>query len=468
MLIRNSMIYVAARTLAGVFSIVTTALLTRLLDPSQYGVYGLALVIMTITSNVCFLWLGLAFTRFGQSQQDLSKTISTIVCLFASVILLTGTLALLILASGVLSQYIQPFLIGTVLAWSLAWFELAAVFEIITFHAFRYLSMNVARAILVFILAVGAAWITHDPISTAVGTALGMLGGSLLGRFPGHYVKRWNLDRSFATKVLVFGLPFTVSMTMDSLLHGGPRIIIETLDSSAALGHYTAAYLLVTNTLIIIGAGISSAGYSLALRIGESGDSLAMRRQLLANGELLLAVMAPAALGLALTGKGLAATLAGPQFSEVAQLAPWMAAGAFVATLRANFLDLAFQLSHKTHMQIWVSALGAAIAIGLSLYLVPRTGALGAAIAVTTGFAFAFCLAFIIGRRVFPLPLPLESAVRVLGCCIVMAALVRAVPGATPISFLIQIIVGVLGYGAAAFALNLLNVRTTTLALFAR
>lgn len=465
MLIQHSMIYVAARVLSGVFSIATTALLTRTLNPSQYGIYGLALVFMTFTSNVCFVWLGMAFTRFGQIPQDRSKVISTIVCIFGVVVIVTAAMALLAYATGALSQFILPFLMGILLAWSLAWFELTAGFEIITFRPLRYLAMNVARAILVFVFALGAAWATHDPILTAVGTALGMIGGSLIGRFPGKFPKWHNFDRSFAIKVLVFGLPITISMTMEALLHGTPRIIIQTLDSSAALGHYTAAYLLVTNTLTIIGAGISSAGYSSALRAAESGDQSEMRRQLLSQGALLLAVITPAALGLALTAKGLA-TLVGPQFGEVARLTPWMAVGAGVAAFRANFLDLAFQLSHKTHLQIWVSGFGAAIAIGLSLYLVPRSGALGAAMAVMTACIFSCGLAWLIGRKVFPLPFPLASALRVLACCVFMALMVRAVPAETPASFAAQVFVGVLSYGAAAFALNLLNVRTNTLALF--
>jgi O-antigen/teichoic acid export membrane protein len=469
MLIRHSMVYVVARLLAGVFSIATTALLTRILDPSQYGIYGLALVIGTLGFNICFVWLGLAFTRFGQAPRDRAKSISTIVGLFAAAVILTGALALaLVLVSDALSPYMLPFLVGIALTWALAWFELTATFEIITFQPLRNLGMNVGRAILVFIFAGAAAWITQDPIATTLATALGMIGGSLIGRFPLKEVKWQYFDRAFAVSILLFGLPFIVSMTMEALVQGAPRIMIQTLDSSAALGHYTAAYLLVTNTLTVLGAGISSAGYSLAVRAAESGDAPTMRRQLLSNGELLFAVTAPAALGLALTADGLATTVVGPQFGEIAPLIPWMAFGAFVAALRANFLDHAFQLSRTSHLQIWVSGLGAAIAIGLSIYLIPRTGALGAAVAVAVACTFSFLLALVLGKRVFSLPLPLGSVLRVLACCAFMAILVRAVPGGTPILLAAQILIGILGYSIAALTLNLLHLRTSVLALLAR
>jgi O-antigen/teichoic acid export membrane protein len=145
-----------------------------------------------------------------------------------------------------------------------------------------------------------------------------------------------------------------------------------------------------------------------------------------------------------------------------------MAAGAFFAAWRANYLDLAFQLSHKTHLQIWVSGVGAVIANGLSIYLVPIMSALGATIAVTTAFAFTCGLALVLGRRVFPLPMPLESAARVLACCVFMALMVRTVPANTPTSFILQVVIGILSYGLGAFALNLLNIRANALAMLAR
>ena len=50
MLIRNSAIYMVAKLLPGLFGLATTAALTRLLDPHEYGLYGLALVVMTLGS----------------------------------------------------------------------------------------------------------------------------------------------------------------------------------------------------------------------------------------------------------------------------------------------------------------------------------------------------------------------------------------------------------------------------------
>ena len=48
MLVGHSITYVGARLLSGSLGLTTTILLTHLLTPSEYGVYGLALTVMTL------------------------------------------------------------------------------------------------------------------------------------------------------------------------------------------------------------------------------------------------------------------------------------------------------------------------------------------------------------------------------------------------------------------------------------
>ncbi len=91
MLIRNSAIYMVAKLLPGLFGLATTAALTRLLDPHEYGLYGLALVTMMLGSSILFDWLGLSFLRFYQSRRDDPNLVSTFICMF--VVLVTVSAA---------------------------------------------------------------------------------------------------------------------------------------------------------------------------------------------------------------------------------------------------------------------------------------------------------------------------------------------------------------------------------------
>jgi O-antigen/teichoic acid export membrane protein len=78
MLIKNSAIYMVATLLPGLFSLATTAALTRLLDPHEYGLYGLALVVMTLGSSVMFDWLGVSFIRFYQAKREDPRLVANV------------------------------------------------------------------------------------------------------------------------------------------------------------------------------------------------------------------------------------------------------------------------------------------------------------------------------------------------------------------------------------------------------
>jgi O-antigen/teichoic acid export membrane protein len=333
-------------------------------------------------------------------------------------------------------------------------------FEIANFRPARYLAMNLGRGLFIIVGAGTAAWTTHSPIWTAIGTAIGTGLAAVLGGF-----KRWKLgpahfDRDLARQVLAFGLPLAVSMAVGGLVNSGTRALLEVLDSPQALGLYTASFLLVVSTINLVAGGIVVASYQLAVRAVESGDSEAARRQLVANGTLLMAVLAPAALGMALMAHGLAATMVGPQFVEpVAMLTPWMAASAFFGGLRAHYLDHAFQLGRRPALLVTVAAGAAVVGLGLGVVLIPRFGPLGAAIASAVAMAVSCVQGWLTGRAAFPLPLPLAGFARVLLACLVMAAVVLCIPDGGLASVAARVAAGALSYAGAAVALDVLGLR---------
>jgi len=466
-LIRHSFLYVVARVLPGLLGMVTTAILTRLLDVRGYGIYGLALVIMTFVSTMGFEWLGISFVRFNEGRQQDERMVATFVHMFVAAMVLSAGLTALAWMFGLFSAGDAPvYLLGILLAWSYAWFEFSARIETANMRPLRYLGMNLGRAGFILLGATGAAWLTRDPVWTTVGTGLGMLGGAMFGSLRQHRMAPRLFDRELALKVIAFGLPMAISMTLSSVITSGTRALVQFLDSSEALGLYTAAFVLVQNSLAIMASGIAAAGYPLAVRAVESGDPARARRQLLANGTLLLAVLAPACLGMALTAEGISTTLVGPKFSAgVALITPWMAAGTFFAGFRAHYLDHAFQLGRRPSLQIWVTCVAAIVATGFSFYMIPRYGPVGAAIAVTIAMAVSCCHAAVAGRWAYPIPLPLGAASGIAISCALMAIAVHALPGRGLHGLLLQVAVGVVVYGASATAFNVLDLRSRAIEL---
>ena len=461
MLIRHSALYITAKLVPGLLGMVTTALLTRLLVPSQYGLYGLALVIMTFGSAIAFDGLGLAYLRVAQNRPDKLVAASTFVQLFLGLVALTLVAAALAWTSGLIDPPDLPIIAaGLLMTWAYAWFELVSRFHVADLRPGAYLRMNLGRAALILGGAGVAAWLTRDPVWTAIGTATGTLAGACLGGFERYRLGAAAFDRALARAALTFGLPLAASLTLGSLVGSGTRALVSSLASLEALGLYTASFVLVQNTLATVAAGIASAGFSLAVRAVDSGDKERARAQLHANASLLLAVLAPATVGLALTSHSIAAVLVGPGYVDtVAALTPWMAVGAFFAGFRAHYLDHAFQLGRRPHGQIWVTALAALVTVALAVALIPRLGPLGAALSVTAGMIVSTVYAVTAGRSAYPLPLPWDTAWRVALACTAMAACVTAVPGSGLASLILQVTLGAGAYAAAAIALDLLGAR---------
>lgn len=460
MLIRHSFLYIAAKLLPGGLGLLTTALLTRCLPPEQYGAYGVALVIMSFGSMVAFEWLGLAYLRLSPARTDQAGAIGTFTALFAA--MLSGAALLGVAAMALVPPGRQAIIAaGLMMMASYAWFEFRARFHIAGLAPLAYLRMNLARAGFILAAAGAAAWLTRDPVWTACATAAATLAGSFTG---GGSARGSGFDRGLAVQALRFGLPLAASLVLNSIMGSATRGLVGALGGIEALGLYTAAFVLVQNTLVVLSSGLASAGFSLAVHALEAGNPEAARRQLASNGALLLAVLAPAALGMALTADALAATMVGAGFrGAVASLTPLMAAGAFMGGVRSHYLDHAFQLGNRMSGQIWVTACAAIVTLGLDLLLIPRMGPLGAAIAVTTGAAVALVHAAIAGRAAFAIPLPVAQAVRVAGASAVMAACVLAVPGAGPASLAAKIGTGVLAYGVAAIAFDVIGLRAACL-----
>lgn len=461
MLIRDSVLYILARLVPGAIMVASNTVLTYLLSPANYGIYGFALVIMNLGATIGFDWLGPTFLRLYESRRQDRATVGTFIWIFVVLVAASAAVAAVIEATGIVGPNERViFYIGIGLVWVSSWFEMISRIEIADFRPLSYFFLYFGRAALMAGGAILGVWLTASPIWAAVGTFAGLLASSVLGSISRHDISLRYFDKAFAGEIVRFGAPLWLTMIFGGLMIVGTRGLVGLLGSAEALGIFTVAFTLVQNALSNVGTGIFSATLPAAVRATESGDDGSLREHLLASAQLILAIMLPASLGMALTAHGMAALFVGPEFVPgVAPLIPWLAFAALFQTFRSCYLDLGFQLARRPIGLVWVMATACGVAAGLSFLLIPRFGAVGGAIALTTALAISSVHCWLLCLKTFPMPLPFVQGGQILFCCGGLALAVLAISGDDHLAFALRVAAGAATYAALAVLINLAGAR---------
>ncbi len=180
-LLSHSLVYTGARLAAGLIGVIATAALTRLLEPEQYGIYALILVIMGLGSTVAFDWLGISFLRFYQARREDPRLMATFNAMFMALAPGTGLLfAVAWLAGLVAPRDPQIVIVGLLLVWAASWFEFVSKIALAEFRSLNYLLMSFARSGFTLVGACGGAWLTGSPIWAGLGVAAGSFAAARL------------------------------------------------------------------------------------------------------------------------------------------------------------------------------------------------------------------------------------------------------------------------------------------------
>jgi O-antigen/teichoic acid export membrane protein len=144
---------------------------------------------------------------------------------------------------------------------------------------------------------------------------------------------------------------------------------------------FTAAALVTQMPIQALAVGVGPLAHSLAVRTLEL-TSKATKSQLAQNFVILIGIVLPSAAGVVALPDNLAhLILAQFYWKSVVSLAPRLSAAAVVATIRAFYIDTAFQLANRTLLLALFTLLALVVNVTLNMWLIPSLGVLGAPIA---------------------------------------------------------------------------------------
>lgn len=411
-LARHSLIYLAGAVLVGLGNFVLVPLYARYLTPSDFGAYALIEISLLITVTITQMGLGTTYLRwYAETKPERrGEILATSVAAGLAAAALGGVLLALVMHGPLGKQWISE----NVRA---AWIFLPLV-PCRTAQAIFFSSLQAAQRPVAYVLSA----ITRLLALVAAGlwfVALhgegvrGVLNCWLVGDgacllvliafcLPGMQLR---VRKSLLGPMLTYGYPIVWSALMALLLDASGRYFLAHFQSLTEVGRYTVG-IKVTNILSMgflqpFGSAWAGAAFPIAHRPNAAITYTKIMGYALLVATLLAAMTI-------LFGPFLVRVFAGKAYAGVQNLLPWLLLPV-VFRLLEYWSSLPIYLKYKTKWLGPLATAATAFCIVLNYFLVPRLGAMGAAISWAIALAISISLMTLLGRHFYPLPFDLRT-----------------------------------------------------------
>jgi len=437
------------------------ALYTRLLDPASFGTYALCLSTSFLIGMTGFSWLRVAALRMMATidpadEPDLAATMAVGFSVAASLVAASIVAGLRLFSPALPWSTVLLTAAGAVAS---GWFELNVTLLQARLAMVAYGVLQAARATVA---------LTASLLLIAVGLkANALLGGFAAGNCAAlgalalwRPALRGSFRRDNFVRLLRFGWPSSAgSLSYFSVTF--QRYALESVAGSAAVGIFAAASDFAQQTVGLLIGTATLAGQPLAFRARDLATHDDLAAQLRNNARLVFAVGLASAAGLIALAGPITDLYFGPQFRTNAGLILALCAAVmFVSGLRANYFEQAFEITLETRPVAILTVLRIAGTVGLSLWLIPHFGAVGAALATLLAEIVALGVSIAWAARVVRIPLPLGGFAKIALATAAMICVVELVPGrSSPAGLALAVGAGVVTYAGSVAVMYARQVR---------
>jgi O-antigen/teichoic acid export membrane protein len=459
MLIKYSLLQLVGKFVPGAIGFVLVALLTRLLSPHEFGVFGLTTALVQLIVLAAFAWIGLAVMRLATGHADDPRFRASALAVF-------GTATAVIAGAGALFCF-APFASGYAAIVGTAVFG-GIVFALFDFRGAFYaaacdfvtpMALGIGRAVVASLAAIAVAYYGWGGLGVSLASSLAALCLIVFACRP--FLRPAAVDAENVRRIYAFGFPLAGGLSLIAVSSWSDRFVLDAYSGSAVVGLYAAATAIVQNTLQLAANAIGSTALPLAVLAHENDGPEGGDRQLGRNLVTLLGVLLPAAIGLCVLAPNVAQVLVGPEYRDaLVALTPLLVGAALLSGIRGNCVDHCFHLTGTTWHLFALAALMAIINLMLLALLVPPYGHIGAGIAALVTAAAGLCYGVVAARRIYRTHIPFREIGKVIGAAAVMAAVLAPLARFRGIDALaLQLTAGLGAYLAAVLAFNPLNLR---------
>ncbi|MCL4708117.1 oligosaccharide flippase family protein [bacterium] len=406
-ILKHGSIYSLGNILSKLVGFLMIPIYTRYLTPADYGVLELLTLVSVIFSMVLALRLTSGLTRYYreyEEQEDRNRLVST--ALVFTVVLAALAYALLSRSGESISLLVfktakyhdEVILIIISLAFemcaSVAYTYLRILEKSVHFILISFLQLVIGLSLNVYFIVVLQWGLNGILYSMVVSNGVAFL---LLSAYTFAQV-RFHFDAGKLRGMLVFGLPLIPAGFLIFILNMGDRFLLGRLTTLSEVGIYALGYKFGMMLGTFIGGPFSFVWAPKRVEIYKDRTN---RDEIFTRVFLyLFLVLALVGLAISILIKDVLTFIAAPEFLPAFRVVPLVTLGYVFYTLY-YLVDFGFYINNKTYWYIIINAVAAALNVGLNLWLIPRHGAMGAAMATAISFLVCPILAYLISQRYY-------------------------------------------------------------------
>lgn len=379
---------------AGAFiSFITVPLTTYFIVPAEFGKANMFFLFQMIFGTFLFLGIDQAYTREYH-------TVNNKLNLFQNAIFIPLFLSFIVLLFTILfPQYISQILFGnaeevlpSILFGVMLIFMVLERYILLSIRmresALEYSVLNVfvKLAVLIFTLLF-VAFVRRDFLAVVYATALGQIAGDLylVIRYRKlFYFHDFHLDKKLMKRMLVFGLPVVIATSLSSLLHSMDQLSLRAWSNFYQIGIF-AATLKIASVVSLLQTSFTTFWVPTAYRWYEEGKDVKYFKVI---SDIVLLFMSLVVTGV-LVFKGVITVILASEYADAKYIVAFLCLPPIIFTI-SETTCLGIVFSRKTYLSIWVGLIALIPNVLLNVLLVPRFGALGAAISTSVSFIFFF------------------------------------------------------------------------------
>jgi len=412
----------------------TIMILTRLLNAAEFGLYALTVITVEFVHLGLFSWVESAMERFW-ARADRNNNINNFTKSLFSFCLIYG-LIIVVTVLGIL--YLLPIdnHVKTVLAFALGALSLrnlSCLFLESHLAAERSLRFSTVYTLITMGgFAIGIVLILLTPLRESA-PFIGILIALSLSMFFEipfmlKLMKGGQYQSQYMEQAFRYGFPISIALMLTYTLNSADMYFIAHFLGWDSAGQYNAGYNLANRSLDVLFVWISMALTPVIIQAVEKESAENALAIVKSCGAGMLWITLPMATGIALVAEPAGIILGESVRAGAVTIMPYIAFAAVMNGMLAYYAQKAFMISERTGAFVWVLIAPVIANLILNAIFIPQYGLIGAVIATCVAYALGLVLAIIIGRRYYPLPLPLKATLQIGFACLMMAIVVYYLP----------------------------------------